>query len=261
MQGNRHDGRTVVVTGGSSGIGRGIAIRFAEEGASIVNADVRRDPAVGKYHGPDDERPTDRYVEEALDGEATYVETDVSDPDAVEAMVAEAVDVYGGIDVLVNNAGVYTPGGTEEFAIEEWRRMIGVDLEGVFLCSKFAIPHLRESEGHVVNIGSVHAQEGGGGPAYASAKAAVVNLTRDLAVELGEAGVHVNAVCPGYIKTPIQDYLSEEDIEEVREHTLTPWLGDPEDIGDAAVFLASEEARFITGEALYVDGGWTAYTF
>jgi len=261
MQGNRHDGRTAVVTGGSSGIGRGIALRFAEEGASVVNADVRRNPAVGEYHGPDDERPTDQYVEEELGGEATYVETDVSDPDAVESMVEEAVATYDGIDVLVNNAGVYTPGSTEEFSIEEWRRMIGVDLGGVFFCSKFAIPHLRESEGQIVNIGSVHAGEGGGGPAYASAKAAVVNLTRDLAVELGEAGVRVNAVCPGYIKTPIQDYLSEEDIEAVREHTLTPRLGDPEDVGDAAVFLASEEARFITGTALYVDGGWTAYTF
>jgi len=261
MQADRHDGRTVIVTGGSSGIGRGIAFRFAQEGARVVNADVRRDPAVGKYHGPDDERPTDQYVEEALDGAATYVETDVSDPDAVEAMVEETVDTYGGIDVLVNNAGVYTPEGTESVSIEEWRRMIGVDLEGVFFCSKFSIPYLKEADGHIVNVGSVHSQEGGGGPAYASAKAAVVNLTRDLAVELGEAGVHVNAVCPGYIKTPIQDYNSEEDIEAVREHTLTPWLGEPEDVGDAAVFLASEEARFITGAALYVDGGWTAYTF
>jgi NAD(P)-dependent dehydrogenase (short-subunit alcohol dehydrogenase family) len=260
MQADRHEGRTAVVTGGSSGIGRGIAIRFAEEGARVVNADVRRDPAGGKYYGPDDERPTDRYVEEALGGEASYVETDVSDPDAVEAMVEEAVDTYGGIDVLVNNAGVYTPGTSQELSIEEWRRMIGVDLEGVFFCSKFAIPHLVESKGHVVNVGSVHAREGGGGPAYASAKAAVVNLTRDLAVELGDEEVHVNAICPGYVETPIQDYLTEEEIEAAREHTLTPWFGEPEDIGDAAVFLASEEARFITGAALYVDGGWSAHS-
>jgi NAD(P)-dependent dehydrogenase (short-subunit alcohol dehydrogenase family) len=260
MKANRHEGRTVVVTGASSGIGRGIAFRFAEEGARVVNADVRRDPAVGTHHGPDDERPTDQYVEEVLDGDATYVETDVSDPNAVEAMVEDVVDTYGGIDVLVNNAGVYTPGTTESLPIDEWRRMIGVDLDGVFFCSKFALPFLKAADGHIVNVASVHAQEGGGGPAYASAKAAVVNLTRDLAVELGEAGVHVNAICPGYIKTPIQDYLSEAEIQEVREHTLTPWLGDPEDIGDAAVFLASDEARFITGAALYVDGGWTAHS-
>lgn len=260
MRASRHEGRTVVVTGGSSGIGRGIAIRFAEEGAAVVTADVRHDPAIGKYHGPDDERPTDQYIEEALDGDATYVECDVSDPGDVEEMVETAVEEYGTIDVLVNNAGVYTPGTTEELSIEEWRRMIGIDLEGVFFCSKAAIPYLRDAQGHIVNIGSVHSQEGGGGPAYASAKAAVVNLTRDLAVELADAPVHVNAICPGYIETPIQDYLTEEDIQEVQEHTLTPWFGTPEDIGNAAVFLASEEARFITGTALYVDGGWTAHS-
>jgi NAD(P)-dependent dehydrogenase (short-subunit alcohol dehydrogenase family) len=259
MQADRHEGRTVIVTGGSSGIGRGIALRFAEEGARVVNADVRRDPAVGKYHGPDDERPTDRYIDEALDGEATYVETDVSDPDAVEAMVAETVETYGGIDVLVNNAGLYIPGTTEELTIEEWRRMIEVDLEGVFFCSKAAIPHLKEADGHIVNIASVQADAGGGGPAYSSAKAAVTNLTRDLAVELSGAGVHVNAICPGYVKTPLQDYLTEAEIEAAREHTLTPFFGEPEDVGDAAVFLASEEARFVTGTALYVDGGWTAH--
>ena len=259
MQADRHAGRTVIVTGGSSGIGRGIAVRFAEEGARVVNADVRRAPAVGEHHGPDDERPTDRYIEEELDGEALYVETDVSDPDAVEAMIAETVETYGGIDVLVNNAGVYTPGGTEDLSIAEWRRMISVDLDGVFLCSKFALPHVRESDGHILNVGSVQDHQGGAGPAYSSAKAAVVNFTRDLAVELGDAGVHVNAICPGYVKTPLQDYLNEEEIEAAREQTLTPFLGEPEDIGDAAVFLASEEARFVTGTALYVDGGWTAH--
>ena len=260
MQANRHEGRIVVVTGGSSGIGRGIAFRFAEEGAIVVNADVRRDPAIGKHHAPSDERPTDQYIEEALDGESTYVKTDVGDHADVEAMVDTVVETYGSIDVLVNNAGIYIPGTTEQTSIEDWRRMIAVDLDGVFFCSKAAIPHLKATRGHIINIASVHAQQGGGGPAYASAKAAVVNLTRDLAVELGDAEVHVNAICPGYIKTPIQDYLTEEEIEESRDRTLTPWLGEPEDIGDAAVFLASEEARFITGTALFVDGGWTAHS-
>jgi NAD(P)-dependent dehydrogenase (short-subunit alcohol dehydrogenase family) len=259
MQGNRHADRTVIVTGGSSGIGRGVAFRFAEEGAKVVNADVRRDPAIGKYHGPDDERPTDRYIQEELDEPATYIETDVSDFEAVQAMIAETVDRYGGLDVLVNNAGVYIPGTTGEYSLEEWQRLLAIDLDGVFHCAKTAIPHLKEAKGHMVNIASVHAQEGGGGPAYASAKAAVANLTRDLAVELGPAEVHVNAICPGYIETPIQDYLTPEEIEAVREHTLTPWFGTPEDIGDAAVFLACEEARFIHGTSLYVDGGWTAH--
>jgi len=259
MQADRHEGRTVIVTGGSSGIGRGIALRFAEEGARVVNADVRRDPAVGKHHGPDDERPTDRYIEEALGGESTYVETDVGDPDAVEAMVGETVETYGGIDVLVNNAGVYIPGGTEELTIEEWRRMIAVDLEGAFFCAKAALPHLTAAEGHVVNIASVQADQGGGGPAYASAKAAVVNLTRDLAVELGEHDVNVNCICPGFVKTSVQDYQTDESMAREKEHTLLPYVVDPEDIGDVAVFLASDEASFIHGQSIYVDGGWTAH--
>jgi NAD(P)-dependent dehydrogenase (short-subunit alcohol dehydrogenase family) len=258
MQTNRHDGRTVVVTGGSSGIGRGVAFRFAEEGARVVNADVDRDPAVGKHHAPDDDRPTDRYIEEVFDRDAMYVETDVSDREAVEAMIETTVDRFGGVDVLVNNAGVYTPITTEHCDVEDWKRMLDVDLEGVFLCTKAAIPHLKETKGQIVNIASIHAFGGGGGPAYASAKAAVVNLTRDLAVELGDAEIQVNSICPGYIKTPIQDYLSEAEIDEVRERTPLPWLGDPEDIGDAAVFLASDEARFISGSSLTIDGGMTA---
>ena len=259
MQANRHEDRTVVVTGGSSGIGRGIAVRFAEEGARIVNADIRPDPAVGRHHGPKDDRPTDEYIRSELKGDATYIETDVSDADAVGHLIDETIATYDGIDVLVNNAGIYLRRSSETCTFEEWRQLMGVDLDGVFYCTKAAIPHLRASQGQLINIGSVHATEGGGGPAYASAKAAVVNLTRDLAVELGAAGVRVNAICPGYIKTPIQDYLSTEEIAAARDHTLTPWLGEPADIGDAAVYLASEEARFITGTALYVDGGWTAH--
>lgn len=259
MQANRHEGRTVVVTGGSSGIGRGIALRFAEEGANIVNADIRRDPAVGEYYGPEDERPTDVLVREEHAGTAFYAETDVSDNEDVKRLINETLSQFDTIDVLVNNAGIFLAGNSQDIDIEDWESVIGINLEGVFYCSKAAIPSLKASEGHLINIGSVHATEGGGGPPYASAKAAVVNLTRDLAVELGPHEVNVNAICPGFIETPIQDYLSDEDIEAALEHTLLPRGGLPKDIGDAAVFLACDEASFVHGEALYVDGGWTAH--
>lgn len=260
MKADRHADRTVIVTGASSGIGRGIARRFAEEGAKIVVADVRREPKRGDRFGTDETAPTDEVIREELGGEALYVETDVSDPDDVREMVDEAVDAFGGVHVLVNNAGIHIPGDSQEIDVEDWETVIGVDLDGAFYCAKFAIPHLKESGGQIINIGSVNSQEGGGGPPYASAKAAIVNLTRDLATELGDDGVTVNAICPGFIETPIQDYLSDEEMQVQLDHTLLPYAGVPEDIGNAAVFLASDEARFITGEALYVDGGWTAHS-
>ena len=260
MKTNRHADRTVIVTGASSGIGRGIARRFAEEGAKVVIADVEREPKSGERFGSDETVPTDEVIREELDGEALYVETDVSDPDAVREMVEQAVDTFDSVDVLVNNAGIHIPGDSQKIDVEDWETVIGVDLDGAFYCAKFAIPYIKESEGQIINIGSVNSQEGGGGPPYASAKAAVVNLTRDLAVELGDDGVTVNAICPGFIETPIQDYLSDEEMQAQLDHTLLPYAGVPEDVGNAAVFLASDEARFITGEALYVDGGWTAHS-
>ncbi len=261
MKGDRLQNRTALVTGGSSGIGRGISLRYAEEGARVVVADVRRQPKQGKYYDTDLTTPTDEVIREEIGGEALFLETDVSDPENVRETIEETVNRYGSLDVLVNNAGIYIPKGSGEIELEEWDRLLSIDLFGVFYCSKFALPHLKESRGHVVNISSVHGSEGGGGPSYASAKGGVINLTRDLAVELGPHEVNVNVICPGYIETPVQDYNTEEDIEASREHTVLPYFGKPRDIGDAAVFLASEESRFVTGTSLYVDGGWSAHRF
>ena len=260
MKGERHTDRVAIVTGASSGIGRGIALRFAEEGATVVVADVRRDPKRGERFDTDETTPTDAVIRDELDGEATFVETDVGDPDDVRHLIEETVAAYGGVDVLVNNAGIFIPGSSQEISVEDWETVIGVDLDGAFYCSKFAIPHLKESKGAIINIGSVNSEEGGGGPPYASAKAAIVNLTRDLAVELGDHEVNVNAICPGFIETPIQDYLSDEEMAVQLDQTLLPYAGTPEDVGNAAVFLASDEARFVHGEAIYVDGGWTAHS-
>ena len=259
MIADRHTDRSVIVTGGASGIGRGIARRFGEEGANVVIADVRREPKRGEYFETDAERPTDQVIREDTDGDASFVETDVSDPDVVDEMVSTVVERYGGIDALVNNAGIYVPGDSQEVSPEEWDRVIGVDLDGTFFCSKYAVPHLVERSGHIINVGSVNSSEGGGGPPYAAAKGAIPNLTRDLAVELGEEEVNVNAICPGFVKTAIQDYQTEESMQEQLDQTLLPHGGTIDDIGDVAVFLASEEASFIHGQSIYVDGGWSAH--
>lgn len=259
MQADRHDGRTVVITGGSSGIGRGIALRFGQEGANVVVADVRREPKQGEYFQTDVSTPTDTVITDETSGEAQYIETDVSDPGSVESMVADTVEIFGGLDVLVNNAGIYIPGDSQDLGVDEWDEVLGVDLDGSFFSAKFAVPHLRESAGDLINIGSVHSTQGGGGPSYASAKGAVINLTRDLAVELGEHAVNVNCICPGFVKTSVQDYQTDESMQREMDHTLLPYVADPEDIGDVAVFLASDEASFIHGQSIFVDGGWTAH--
>lgn len=259
MIANRHLDRTVLVTGAASGIGRGIATRFGEEGASVVVADVRREPKQGEYYDTDVEQPTDEKITDETDGTGLYVETDVSDPDSVSNTVEEVVKEFGQLNVLINNAGIYVPGSSQEISTEDWQQVIDVNLTGHFNCAKYAIPHLVESEGHIVNMGSVMASEGGAGPSYTSAKAAIVNLTRDLAVELGEASVNVNAICPGFVETPIQDYQTEESLQTQLDHTLLPHGGVPRDVGNAAVFLASKEASFIHGTTLYVDGGWAAH--
>jgi len=259
MTRQRHEDRTVIVTGASSGIGRRIAREFGIEGANVVCASRSNEPKQGKYYDTNVSVPTEEYVRAETPGDAIFVSTDVSDPDAVQNLINETVEAYGGIDVLVNNAGISIEGDSQSTSIEEWHTMLGVDLDGTFFCCKYAIPYLTESDGHIINIASVNATEGGSGPAYAAANAGQVNLTRDLAVELGEDNVNVNCVSPGYIKTPIQDYQDEEGIQISHEQTLLPDLGEPAEVATVVTFLASEEASFVHGADIYVDGGWAAH--
>ena len=254
----RHTRRIVIVTGASSGIGRRIAFRFAEEGAAIVCASPSNEPMTGKHYDTEITRPTEEIIESDLGGSARFISTDVSEPSSVRNLVDKTIDKFGGIDVLVNNAGIYFERNLDSTTTDEWGKLLAVDLTGTFLCSKFARPHLIKSQGDIINITSVNATEGGSGPSYAAAKAGQVNLTRDMAVELGSYNVTVNAISPGFIKTPIQDYQDEEDIERARECTPLPRLGEPEDVANLAVFLASDEASWITGSEFFVDGGYAA---
>lgn len=252
--------RVAIVTGGSSGIGRGIALEFAKEGAKVVVADLQEKPKQGKYHDQDVVTPTAVEVEN-LGGQGLFVQTDMLDDKAVKNLIDQTVAHFGRLDVLVNNAGIHIPGGVETLSIESYDKVIGVNLRALFVATKFAMPHLKKATGRVIHISSVQAFGGGGGPAYASAKAGIINLTRDTAIELAPFGATVNAICPGYIETPMQDYSSLEDIEMSRQKTPLPRLGLPKDVGRAAVFFASDDAEWVTGTALPVDGGWLAPIF
>ena len=247
--------RICIVTGGSSGIGRGIALEFAREGAQIVIADTQEAPLQGKYHEKDVTSPTVQEIEK-LGIQGIYIQTDVSDENQVTEMIHRTVEHFGGLDILVNNAGIHIPGGSQDISIAEWDKVVSVNLRGVFMSTKLAIPYLRKSKyGRIIQIASIHAFGGGAGPAYASAKAAVVNMVKDTALEVGKDKITVNAICPGYIETAIQDYLTPEQVQSSLEKTPLQRLGLPKDIGRAAVFFASDDAEWITGTSLLVDGG------
>jgi NAD(P)-dependent dehydrogenase (short-subunit alcohol dehydrogenase family) len=250
--------RVAIVTGGSSGIGRGICLAFAREGARVAVVDLQEDPRRGKYHEQETHTPTVEEIER-LGATGHFIQADVADEGAVRALVEETTGHFGRLDIVVNNAGIHIVGTTEEMSSADWDRVIGVNLRAPYLTTKYCTPHLVTSPaGRIINIASVHAFRGGGGPAYPATKAGLVNMTRNSAVELGASGVTANAICPGYIESAIQDYLTPEQIESCLERTLLPRLGLPSDIGNAAVFLASDEAAWITGAALPVDGGWLA---
>ena len=250
--------RVAIVTGGSSGIGRAVCMEFVKEGAKVVVADVQEYPKPGKYHDRDVTRPVMEEVDK-IGGKGLFVRTDMGDEASVRNLIQEAASHFGRVDILVNNAGIFIPGDSQTLAVADWDKVIGVNIRGLFLSTKFVIPHLKDSNaGRIINVASVHAFHGGGGPAYAPAKAGVLNLTRDTAIEVGAHGITVNAICPGYIETPIQDYLTQEQIADCLEKTPLPRLGLPSDIGRAAVFFASDDAEWITGAALPVDGGWLA---
>lgn len=253
------DNRVAVVTGASSGIGRGIAKRLAAEGTNVVVADVRRAPKQGTHYETDATRPTDELVADEHGVASRYVQTDVAEEDSVAALVDRTVGDFGRLDVLVNNAGILVPGTSQEICYENWSRVVDVNLGGCFLTAKYAIPHLFAAEhGRIVNVSSVNARFGGSGPAYAATKAGMVNLTRDLAVEVAAEGVTVNAVLPGVVKTAMQDLNDEETMQRQADKTPLPRLGEPEDVGNAVAFLASAEAEWITGAELLVDGGYLA---
>ncbi|WP_354679077.1 SDR family NAD(P)-dependent oxidoreductase [Cupriavidus plantarum] len=244
----RFENRVVIVTGAGSGIGAAAARRFAAEGARVVLAGRTRE----KLEKVAADLPADKQL--------VHV-TDVSDYAQVEGLVRAAVDKFGRLDVMVNNAGVASEGRATEDSLEAWHKVISIDLEGVFHGARAALPHLIKTKGSIVNTASVSGLGADWNMAfYNTAKGGVVNLTRSLALDFGREGVRINSVCPSLTRTDmtVDMFKDEQLVEKFRERIALGRTAEPEDIADVIAFLASEDARFVTGVNLPVDGGLSA---
>ncbi len=237
--------KVALITGSGSGIGRAIAIRFAKEGAKVVINDIVEERAKSaldevRQHSP----------------ESSMEVFDVSKWDEVQDAVERIVDRYGRIDILVNNAGVLRDNYLTKMPIEDWDFVLDINLKGPFLCCKAVVPHMmKQKDGRIVNISSRAYLGNRGQTNYSASKGGLVSMTRTLAIELGGFNIRVNAIAPGLIDTPLVRSLRPDILEKLIASQPTKTMGDPEDIANAALFLVSDEAKFITGEVLHVDGG------
>jgi len=244
--------KVAIITGASSGIGFATAKRFAKEEGLIVGVDIHA-PEVSSWQEIAD-----------LAKESLFFKADVSDEKAVASTVTAVAEKFGRIDVLVNSAGVLGTGTLFDITAEDWDRVLDVNLKGPFLFSKHAARHMvKQKSGSIVHVASIEGLYGMTAQvAYGTSKGGVVQMTRNMAVDLAHDNVRVNCVCPGVVETPMIEIINDESLVHIKNEMMSLHLlerfGKPEEIAAAILFLASDEASFITGHSLVVDGGWTA---
>ncbi|MGE0826009.1 MAG: glucose 1-dehydrogenase [Candidatus Binatia bacterium] len=248
---NRLKDKVAIITGGGSGIGRATCVLFAGEGAKVIVADYVAEGG----------NETVQHIKSA-GGEATFVQADVSKSADVQNMIATTVHTYGRVDILFNNAGIEGPSAKlANYKEEDWERVIAIDLTAVYLGMKYVIPEMTKQGGGVIlSTASVAGMVGfPGSGAYAAAKAGVINLTRLAALEYADKNIRVNCICPGIIETPMVDrVIGGRSRERVVRNEPIGRLGRPEDIANAALFLASDDSSFATGAPFVIDGGYIA---
>ncbi len=244
----RFKDKVAIITGAARGIGRSIAEKLASEGAKVVIADL-----VSEEEG----NRVASEISQKYSTEAIYVRTNVTVASEVENLFKQAHEKFGRIDILVNNAGITRDTLIMRMKEEDWDAVINVNLKGVFLCTKEAVKYMMKARyGRIVNISSVVGLIGNAGQAnYSASKAGVIGLTKSVAKEVAARGITVNAVAPGFIKTAMTEKLPEEVKKSYVNATPVKRMGEPEDVASAVAFLASDEASFITGEVIRVDGG------
>jgi 3-oxoacyl-[acyl-carrier protein] reductase len=240
-------GKVALVTGGSRGIGKQIALELAAQGAKVVV----------NYSGS--EQKANEVVESIRTSgqEAIAIQADISDQDAVKALIEETVKTFGTLDILVNNAGITRDNLLIRMKNDEWDDVINTNLKGVFLCIKAAArPMMKQRSGKIINIASIVGVSGNAGQAnYVAAKAGVIGLTKTAAKELASRNIHVNAVAPGFISTDMTDELPEEVKAEMLKQIPLARFGAPSDVAKMVAFLASEDSAYMTGQTLHIDGG------
>ncbi|MGD0202285.1 MAG: 3-oxoacyl-ACP reductase FabG [Candidatus Bathyarchaeia archaeon] len=243
----RLEGKVAIVTGAASGIGKETALLFSREGAKVVVADVFENGG------------EETVAEIKKTGEGFFVKLDVCNREQTKQMVKDTIERYGKIDVLINNAGVAQDALLLKMTEEQWNRVIDINLKGAFNCAQ-AVVEVMINQGHgvIVNVSSVVGLYGNIGQAnYAAAKAGLIGLTKALAKELGRKGIRVNAVAPGFTMTPMMANVPDKILQMMREKTPLGKLAEPRDIAYAYLYLASDEAKFVNGAVLSVDGGLT----
>ncbi len=241
----RLENKVVIITGAGSGIGKETALLFEKEGAKVVVADMN------------EKAGEETVAEIKKNGEGFFVKLDVSNREQSKQMVKTTLEKYGRIDVLINNAGIVQDAFLSKMTEEQWDKVIDVNLKGVFNCTQaVAEVMMNQGNGVIINTSSIVGLNGNVGQVnYAATKAGLIGMTKTLAKELGRKGIRVNAVAPGFITTPMTSNVPEKILEMMKEKTPLRRLGEPKDIANAYLYLASDEANFVNGTVLCVDGG------